>query len=160
MANWNYNAAQYKEQDYSIIPEGEYRVRIAEVTEKVFKSGNEGFEITLDVSGHNSKLWYYLVLNPSNPEQTNQRLGAFFNSFGIANTQLGNGSQWVGKVGAAKVKHEEYNGNMSAKVQYLISKSKQDKLPPWKGNTTTTTTAGLNTDANGFVQVNDEELPF
>ena len=158
MANWNYNASQYKETDYSIIPEGEHRVRIAEVTEKVFKSGNEGFEITLDVSGHNSKLWYYLVLNPANPEQTNQRLGAFFNSFGIANTQLGNGSQWIGKVGAAKVKHEEYNGNMSAKVQYLISKSKQDKLPPWANSGAKTT--GVATDSNGYVVVEDDDLPF
>lgn len=155
---WNYNPNQYEERSFSIIPEGDHRVRISEVTERSFNSGNEGFEVVLEVSGHSGKLWYYLVLNPANEKQTNQRLGAFFNSFGIANTNLAAYPSWVGKVGAAKVKHEEYNGKMSAKVQYLISKSKQDTLPPWKGNGASP--APVNTDANGFVEVDEDELPF
>ena len=153
---WNYDASSYKENDYSVIPEGDHRVRIADVQERTFKSGNEGFEITLDVSGHNSKLWYYLVINPANPEQTNQRLGTFFNSFGITNTQLGNGQQWIGKSGAVRVKHEEYNGNQNAKVHFFINKSKQDSLPPWKGNTTTAQPQ----PQVEFTQVNPDDLPF
>ena len=155
--NWNYNPQQYKEQDYSIIPECDHRVRINDVKERTFNSGNEGFEITLDVSGYGSKLWYYLVINPSNPEQTNQRLGSFFSSFGITNTNLAAYTQWVGKVGAAKVVHEEYNGNQSAKVRFFLNKGKQEKLPPWKGNAAP---AAVKTDANGFVEVEEDELPF
>ena len=151
MANWNYNPNHYEERDFSIIPEGNYRVRISDVVEKIFRSGNEGYEIVLDVAGHSGKLWYYLVLNRQNEKQTNQNLGAFFNSFGIANTQLGNGKQWIGKVGAVKVKHEPYNGNMSAKVQFLISRSKQDDLPPWQDKGTPTPQP---------IVINDEDLPF
>ena len=151
MANWNYNPNHYEERDFSIIPEGNYRVRISDVSEKTFRSGNEGYEIVLDVAGHNSKLWYYLVLNRENEKQTNQNLGAFFNSFGISNTTLGNGKQWVGKVGGVRVKHEPYNGNMSAKVQYLISKSKQDELPPWQEK---------GAAAPQYIEINDDDLPF
>lgn len=84
------------------------------------------------MNGHNSKLWFYLVLDRNDPKKTNQRIGDFFNSFGIADHNLGSGKQWIGKVGAVRVKHEEYNGNMSAKVAYVINRKKQDKLAPWK----------------------------
>ena len=75
MANWNFDATQYKEQDFQIIPVGDHRVRIEDVNERKFNSGNEGYEITLSVNGHNSKLWFYLVLDASNIERTNQRIG-------------------------------------------------------------------------------------
>lgn len=133
--SWNYDPTQYKESNYSIIPVGDHRVRIADVNERKFSSGNEGFEITLDVNGQNGKLWFYLVLDPSNAEKTNQRIGDFFNSFGITNPALGTGKQWIGAVGAVRVKHEDYNGNTSAKVAYCISKSRQDKLPAWQNGT-------------------------
>ena len=75
-------------------------------------------------------------MDASNIERTNQRIGEFFNSFGITNTAMGTGKQWIGAVGAVRVKHEEYNGNMSAKVAYCIGKSRQDKLAPWKTSDT------------------------
>lgn len=130
---WNYDPTQYEEQDFALIPKGEHRVRIEEVTERKFKSGNDGYELVLAVSGYSSRLWYYLVLNASDPKATNQRIGALFNSFGITDTNLEHCKAWVGHVGAAKVKHEDYNGETQAKVHYFIPRSKQDKLPPWKG---------------------------
>ena len=33
---------------------GDHRARISDVTEKRFNSGNEGYEITLEISGYNS----------------------------------------------------------------------------------------------------------
>ena len=128
MANWTFDPASYEEQDFSIIPAGDHRVRIEDVAERTFSSGNEGYEITLAVNGHSSKLWFYLVLDRNDPKKTNQRLGDFFNSFGITDHSMGSGKQWIGKVGAVRVKHEEYNGNMSAKVAYVINRKKQDKL--------------------------------
>ena len=151
--SWTFNPADYEERDYSLIPAGDHRVRIADVVEKTFKSGNEGYEITFDVSGHNSKLWFYLVLNKADQKQTNQNLGAFFECFGITQYTMGNGKQWIGKVGGCRVKHEEYNGSQSAKVQYLLNKKKQDQLPPWQGKAATAPAAG-------FTQADDTELPF
>lgn len=149
MANWNFDPSQYKEQDFTIIPVGDHRVRIADVTEKQFSSGNEGYEIVLDVNGFGGKLWFYLVLDPNNREATNQRIGDFFNSFGITNPAMGSGKQWVGSVGAVRVKHSEYNGTTSAKVAYCIKRKAQDKLEPWKDMRPLTT-----------VEITEADLPF
>ena len=153
--NWNYDPSQYEEKNFEIIPVGDYRARIADVTEKTFNSGNQGFEITLDINGYNSKMWFYLVLDPQNPGQTNQRLGDFFNSFGITSPALGTGKQWIGLMGAVRVKHEEYKGENRAKIAYVLAKSRQDKLEPWKN------TAGATQTAAPVAQVEiPSDLPF
>lgn len=126
---WIFNANEYEEKGFSIIPEGDFRVRIADVVEKTFRSGNSGMEITLEVSGHNSKLWHYIVFDHSDTKKTNQRIGGFFDSFGITDPDLSHYRNWIGKVGAVRVKHEDYNGNTSAKVAFCLSKKNQDRLP-------------------------------
>lgn len=154
MANWTFNPNEYEKQDFSIIPAGDVRVRIADVVEKTFSSGNDGFEITFDVSGHSSKLWFYLVLDPSDTKKTNQRIGAFFDSFGITDVNLSNYRAWNGKVGAVRVRHEEYMGEMRAKVSYCISRNKQDKLPPASFNDAA---AAAYAPA---LEISDDDLPF
>ena len=155
MANWNFDPSQYKEYDFQMIPAGDHRVRITDVVEKHFRSGNEGYEMTLEVSGYNSKLWYYLVLDKSNPTQTNQRIGDFFNSFGITSPAMGSGKQWVGAAGAVRVKHEDYNGQTSAKVAFCIARKNQDKLPPWKGGN-----AAAAPTPTPVPEVTPDDLPF
>lgn len=157
MANWTFDPSQYQEKNFEIIPVGDYRARIADVVEKTFNSGNQGYEITLDINGYNSKIWFYLVLDASNPAQTNQRIGDFFNSFGITSPAMGTGKQWIGSVGAVRVKHEEYNGNNTAKVAYVISRNRQDKLAPWKNTGAQTQAAAPAADT--FVNI-PSELPF
>ena len=129
MANWNYNPNEYSARNFEPIPEGDYRVKINNVEEKVFSTGNEGFEITLDVPGQVGKLWYYLVLDPNDSMKTNQRLGMFFDSFGISDTNLSNCSNWIGCDGAVRVKHNMYNGTITAGVIFCLSRSQQKKLP-------------------------------
>lgn len=155
MANWTFDANQYEEQDFAIIPAGDHRVRIMDVEEKVSSKGNEMYEITLEVSGHSSKLWFYLVLDRNDPKKTNQRIGDFFNSFGIADGSMGTGKQWIGKAGAVRVKHEEYNNNMTAKVAYVINRKNQDKLPPAKFSSVAAAPAPIVP-----VSVAADELPF
>lgn len=155
MPEWFFDQSQYKENNFQIIPVGDHRVRITDVVEKKFKSGNEGFEITLEVSGYSSKLWFNLVLDRSNPAQTNQRIGEFFNSFGITHPALGSGKQWIGMMGAVRVKHEEYQGNTSAKVAFCLSRANQEKLPMWKNAGTTVASPFVDQSAVGI-----DDLPF
>lgn len=153
MVNWNFNAADYEEQSFKPIPVGDHRVRIAEAEEKVSGNGNQMIVLTLDVSGYGSKIWHNLTLLTNNTKLTNQKLGELWNSFGIPQGNF-NLQQWVGKVGAAKVKHEEYNGNTNPKVAYFIGKDRQDKLPAWQEP---------NKSSGGFEEIptpTDADLPF
>ena len=155
---WNFDPNQYEEKEgFSIIPVGDHRVRIEDVISKQSKSGRDMFEITLAVSGHSSRLWYYLVLDPADPKKTNQRIGDFFNSFGITDYNMANYPRWKGKVGAVRVVHEEYNGEQQAKVRFCLNRKNQDKLPPAKFNTEATASAVSN-----FATVvdDDDALPF
>ena len=162
MANWTFNPNEYTASDFSIIPKGDHRVRINDVVEKKFGSGNEGFEITLDVSGHSGKLWYYLVLDRDDTKKTNQRIGTFFESFGIGDFDLSHYRGWIGKLGGVRVRHGEYNGADTAKVAFCLSQKNQAKLEPWKGGTTTNVPSAYGgTPAANFAEVKtDEDLPF
>lgn len=161
MANWVFNPNDYSATDFSIVPAGDHRVRIYDVVEKTFGSGNEGFEITLEVSGHNSKLWFYLVLDRNDTKKTNQRIGTFFECFGITDYDLSHFRAWIGKIGGVRVKHEEYNGNMQAKVAFCLNRKNQDKLPAWQqnGNATPSAYGGM-ANANFTEVKSDDELPF
>ena len=132
MINWTYNSKDFKINENYLIPEGDHRVVVSKVMVKTYSSGNNGFEITLDVSGWPGKLWHRIIMDPSNPERTNHRLGKFFESFGITNYDLNCYEDWVGKDGAVRVKHDNYNGSTSAKVLFCITRAYQAKLPAWK----------------------------
>ena len=68
---------------------------------------------------------------------------------------------WVGKIGACKVKHEEYNGEPSAKVSYFLRKKDQDALPAWQEPKGIASVSGApNIDADDFVDADDGENPF
>ena len=131
MINWTYNAKDFKINESPLIPEGDHRVVITGVRIKTYSSGNDGFEIMLDVSGYSSRLWHRIIMDPSNPEKTNHHLGKFFESFGISNYDLNRYDEWVGKDGAVRVKHDDYCGSVSAKVIFCITRAYQDKLPTW-----------------------------
>lgn len=156
---WTFNPNEYEESSFSLIPAGDHRVRINDVISKRFKSGNDGYEITLDVSGYGSKLWFYLVLDPSDTKKTNQRIGSFFDSFGITDYNMDHYPNWKGKIGAVRVHHEEYNGDQQAKVRFCLSRKNQSKLPAWKESGSGSSAAPA---ANNFAPVSgdDDELPF
>ena len=155
MVNWNFNAADYEETSFKPIPVGDHRVRIASAEEQTSSSGRQMIKLVLEVSGYSSTIWHYIVFMPENQKLTNQKLGELWNSFGIpqGNFIL---SMWVGRVGAAKVKHETYNNEPSAKVAYFISKDRQDKLPAWKEPSSASFGGGL----EEVPTPSDEDLPW
>ena len=134
MPNWNFNSADYTARNFAPIPEGDYRVTITNVTEEIFNSGNEGFKIELDVLNHKSKLWYYLSLDHRDPKKTNQRLGMFFDSFAIQDTDLSHYMNWTGRDGAVRVRHNMYNGEIKASVAFCLSRSQQKKFPDFNSS--------------------------
>ena len=153
MVNWNFNSADYEEQSFKPIPIGDHRVRIASAEEQTSSSGRQMIKLVLDVSGYSSTIWHFLVFMPENQKLTNQKLGELWNSFGIPQGNF-NLNSWVGKVGAAKVKHEDYNGETNAKISYFINKNKQENLPAWRD--------GNNTNVSiEYTPVDDQgDLPF
>lgn len=150
MINWNYNADDFKTNQNTLIPEGDHRVRINSVKVKTYSSGNDGFEIMLDVSGYQGKLWHRIIMDPNNPEKTNHHLGKFFESFGITNYDLNNYEAWVGKDGAVRVKHDNYNGSISAKVLFCITRAYQAKLPAWEAPISYENTSQKSTSSYSF----------
>ena len=140
VASWDcYDPADFSEKEYGLIPAGKYRVRIEKAEEKKSQAGNLMIELTLSVSGYNSKLWYYIVLDGSSEEkkkETNQKLGTVFNSFNIPDNTM-DLSVWEGKVGGVKVRHSEGNdGEKRAEVHYLLYANEVAKLPPWQEGST------------------------
>jgi hypothetical protein len=139
---WQFSSDDYTEKTFSVIPVGEHRVRIASAEEQTSSKGKQMIKLDLEVSGYNSTIWHYLVFLPDNAKLTNQKLGELWNSFDIPQGNF-NLQQWVGKVGAAKVKHEDYEGTPQPRIAYFIAKNRQESLPAWaepsNGNKASTT---------------------
>ena len=155
---WNFDNTQYSEQSFQPIPVGEHRVRIEKAEEGVSQAGNQMIKLILEVSGHNSKLFHNLVFLTDKPEVTNQKLGELFNSFDIQPGNF-NLNTWAGKVGAAKVKHEVYNGENQAKVAYFINKERQTSLPAWVEPSNKAAVTGQ-APQQAPVQVANDNLPW
>ena len=154
--NWNFNANDYEEQSFKPIPVGDHRMRIASAEEQTSSTGKQMIKIVLDVSGHNATIWHFIVFMPENQKLTNQKLGELWNSFGIPQGDF-HLNNWVGKVGAAKVKHEEYNGEMTPKIAYFINKDRQEKLAAWQEPPSRASLTGVGT----LTPVsNEDDLPW
>lgn len=138
------------------IPEGKHRIRIKSAEKAVSKSGNDMLVLQFEVSGYKGLLYHYIVFMADKPEITNRMLTQFFDAFKDIPDGDFSIANWVGKVGACVVKHEEYNGNTSAKVRYFIHKDKQSDLPAWQEPDNDSTDNG-----NGFVNMTvEEDVPF
>ena len=137
---WTFNANDYEERSFPLIPEGDHRLRINDAQLGISKtSGKDMLTITFDVSGYNSNVWYYIVLDPDKVKQTNQKLGEFFAAFDIKQYDVSKCSEWIGRTGGAKLKHEDFNGDKTVKVHYLLKREKLANLPPWRGTDAVTT---------------------
>lgn len=158
---WSYQREE-SNGDFSPIPVGDHRIRIKKAEKAVAKTGKDMLTFEFEVSGYNSKIFHNIVFLPDRPEITNRNLTQFYDSFKDIPEGDTNIASWVGKVGACRVKHEEYNGNTNAKIHYFISADKQGNLPPWK-EPDGSGGAPLQADDKGFLKVPEVaagELPF
>lgn len=126
---WDYKR---EEQTFEPIPEGEHRIRIKSADKAVSSSGNDMIAFQFEVSGYNSLIYHYIVFMDDRPEITNRNLTQFFDSFKDIPDGDFNMANWIGKIGACVVKHDEYNGQKSAKVRYFLKAEKQEELAPWR----------------------------
>lgn len=126
---WDYKR---EETQFALLPEGKYRIRVKSVEKAMSSKGNDMLVFQFDVSGSNKVLFYYLVFMNDRPEITNGKLTQFFDSFKDIEDGDFNINNWVGKVGACMVKHEEYKGEPRERISYFIKADKQKDLPPWK----------------------------
>ena len=125
---WEYKR---EERSFEEIPAGRYRVRIVNAEKAISKnSGNDMIVLQLEVSGYQSLLWNYIVFLPDRPEITNRMLTQFFDAFGIEEGNF-NLATYIGKAGAAQIKHDE---DGRAKLHYFLKKGSQAEqdLPPFK----------------------------
>ena len=118
--------------NFPIMKEGDYRVRINRVSITLGSDYNAHFEIILDVSGTARKLTYYVCLDMNNEQETNNRLQALYNSFGINYSEQDNLDSWKRKTGAVRIINKQYQGKTFAKIAFCLDKEYQKKLPKWK----------------------------
>ena len=145
-----------EESQFKVLPEGIYRIRIKAADKAVSSNGNDMLVLQFEVSGETKVLYHYIVFMADRPEITNRMLTQFFDSFKDIPEGDFNMGNWIGKVGAAKIKHDDYQGQTREKISYFVHKSKQGDLPPWKEP------SGATVDADGFMQPSEdiEDLPF
>ena len=146
---WSY---QREEQHFEPLPEGKYRIRIKAVEKAVSQNGNDMLAFQFDVSGSNKVLYYYLVFLSDKPEITNGKLTQFFDSFKDIKEGDFDILNWIGKVGACMIKHDEYQGEKKERISYFIKADKQDDLPPWQ--------EGPSGGAGAFQPADDYDIDF
>lgn len=157
---WSYERTE-SEKSYTLIPEGKHRIRIASADKAVSKNGNDMLTLKFDVSGYSSYIFHHIVFLDDRPEITNRMLTQFFDSFKDIPEGDFNMANWVGKVGAAKIKHEEYNGNTNAKIHWFVKADKQDDLPPWKEPERESSTTDSGDSETDFATVTaSDDMPF
>ena len=127
---WNYQREESN--GFEPLPEGKYRVRVKAVEKAQSQKGNEMLVFQFDVSGSNKTLYHYITFLPNNPQVTNGQLTQFFDSFKDIKDGDFDFLNWVGKVGACKIKHELYNGEKRERISYFIKADKQKDLPAWQ----------------------------
>lgn len=146
---WEYKR---EEQKFEQIPEGRYRIRIKSAEKAVSKKGNDMLALQFEVSGSRQILYHYISFLDDRPEITNRMLTAFFDSFSAIEDGDFNMTNWIGKVGACVVKHDD---DGRARISYFIKADKQGDLPMWQE------ADGRRVNSSGFEEVLDnDDIPF
>ena len=129
--------AEVEEREFQVPPIGEYNFIVVDVEKTYAKtSGNPMLKVRLDLQGADGSVFDNLVIS----EKAMFKLVTFFESIGLKKKgepiSVGIGEladRAVNCEGRCKIKHEEYNGKINAKVdKYIVLESKKApvKLTP------------------------------
>lgn len=108
--------------EFEVLPVGEYEFEVVDFEKTFSKSDKKMAKITLEIvyNGMKFKVWDYLVLT----QNMAWKIASFFEALGLKKkgTELKQmpWNQIMEKTGRVKIKHEEYNGQTSAKVDRYI----------------------------------------
>ena len=118
----NYTYEKPKAEPTEKIEEKIYRVKIENIEPAVSRYGNDMWKMIFKISGFKTKIYYYLVFQTNeNKKYTDKTLASIYSSFkGIPEGNL-EIETWLGKEGIAKIKLEEYDGNVSPKIHYFVT---------------------------------------
>lgn len=129
-----HNPNDYTRLGMLAIPRNWHRVKITNVIKKSYGRDVIAYEITFKVSNCHGLLWYNLTLDPKDRLKSNRRLGSFFESFKITDTDLSHYKSWIGHLGVVEVKHtvDPETKLLRAFVYYCVPCYKSYYLPPFK----------------------------
>jgi hypothetical protein len=136
MAEWIFNENDVEENNFTVIPEGDYRVRVHSTQEKTSSTGKQMIEFVFEVSGYAGRVWDYLVLDSTDEtarKRTNNKISQMAHSFGVLpQAVVSNPQSLVGKVGGCRLKHSQWNGETKVNVAFYLNAEKTKALPEWK----------------------------
>ena len=155
---WSYKREE-SDRVYAPLPEGNYRIRIRSAEKAMSKNGRDMLALQFDVSGNNQILYHYIVFLDDRPEITNRMLTQFFDAFPQIPEGDFNMANWIGKVGACNVKHEDYNGNATAKIHYFIAANRQKDLPSWQ-EPPSSVTPSRDAAKDDFMPIPEGDIPL
>ena len=129
-----HNPNDYTRLGLLAIPRDWHRVKITNVIKKSYGHNVIAYEITFKVSNCHGLLWYNLTLDPKDRPKSNRRLGSFFESFNITDTNLSHYKNWIGHLGVVEVKHtvDPETKLLRAFVYYCVPRYKSYYMPPFK----------------------------
>lgn len=119
VSNFRATAGSNDNQEYDVIPNGKYTVRVEKAEEKTSQKGNEMIMIKLKVASYNTPLTYFIMLKGATKEEqekTNIAISRFMFTFGIPFGEFDFG-KWVNKIG--KVEIETQDGSRFPRVKFL-----------------------------------------
>jgi hypothetical protein len=117
--------------DRYLIPEGVHSVRIMNAYKARSGKGHDMIVIQLEVKGYVARLYYYIPFIDGQEEITNRRISQFFDSFQNIRNGDCDMSHWIGRVGACRVRHEAWQSETRAVIQYFIPADECVNIPPW-----------------------------
>jgi hypothetical protein len=118
-------------------PEGVHTAKVAKIDEVTFQGGNVGFKITFEVISGIGKGTRVIESYPF-VDAAMWKLKAFFEACGIrAHGRIAiDTNKLIGKTVEITVKHEEYNGQLRARIQEvnrLVSENIDDEIDEDEG---------------------------